>query len=125
MSPRRRPPLAQHQDHRALHVVALLYPRTACLGGDRPGSGNLQPGGPEHQRQVGPDLGVLVGEHHHLEAVVTHVSGGARVALGQDGAEAAPSPLTLRARMLSVYPPGNSRIRCLSYQARKNSESSS
>ena len=34
-----------------------------------------KPGRPEDGAEVGPDAGILVGEHHHLQAVVRHVPG--------------------------------------------------
>ena len=45
------------------------------FGDDVPGGGDAKPGGPEDRAEVGPDAGVLVGEHHHLQAVVGHVAG--------------------------------------------------
>ena len=67
--------LAQHQAHCALHVIALLDTRGFGLGADGPGRRGLQPGCPEDHTQVGPDSRVLVGEHHHLQAVAGHVMG--------------------------------------------------
>ena len=45
------------------------------FGGDVPGADDLQARCPEDGYHVGPDGGVLVGEHDALEAVVGHVVG--------------------------------------------------
>jgi hypothetical protein len=36
-------------------------------------AGDAKARGPEDRAEVGPDAGVLMGEHHDLEAVVRHV----------------------------------------------------
>ena len=66
--------LAQHEADRALDVVALLQ-RAFSLGDDVPGGGDAQAGGPQNRAEIGPDAGILMGEHHHLHAVVRHVPG--------------------------------------------------
>ena len=66
--------LAEHHEHGALDVVAFLE-RGFGFRGDGPGRRHPQPGGPEDERQVGPNPGVLVGEHNDLKPVVGHVGG--------------------------------------------------
>ena len=64
--------LAQNEADGALDVVALLQ-RALGLGDDVPSGGDPQPCRPENAAQIGPHAGVLMGEHHHLQAVVRHV----------------------------------------------------
>ena len=107
--------LAQHEADGALDVVALLQ-RALGLGDDVPGGGDAKPGRPEDRAEIGPDAGVLVGEHHHLQAVVGHVAGhggigGHHVAaellvLALDGeiATRVPGPLVERRRRILAQP---------------------
>jgi hypothetical protein len=66
--------LSEHQQHRALDVVADAG-RALRLGRDAPAGGDLKPGRPQNLREVSPDADILVGEHNHLKAVVRHVGG--------------------------------------------------
>jgi hypothetical protein len=75
--------LAQHHQDGPLDIVSFLECRLG-LGGDGPGRGHPQAGGPEDEGQVRPDARVLVGEHDDLHAVVRHVGG--EVAVGVDHA---------------------------------------
>lgn len=65
---------AQHHEHGALDVVAFLE-RGFGFGGDGPGRRHPQAGGPEDERQVSPDPGVLMGEHDDLQPVVGRMGG--------------------------------------------------
>ena len=63
--------LAQDEQDGSLHVVAV-FESAVGLGDDAPRACDAQAGCPEDQGQVRPDPGVLVGEHHDLQAVVGH-----------------------------------------------------
>jgi hypothetical protein len=64
--------LAEDEANGALDVIAF-FQSAFGLGDDVPGGGNSQAGGPEDRAEIGPDAGVLMGEHHDLQAIVGHV----------------------------------------------------
>ena len=67
-------PFAQHQQHCALHIITLL--QTGCgFGGNGPRRRHAQACTGQNHRQIGPDCGILMGKHHHLQSVVRHMFG--------------------------------------------------
>jgi hypothetical protein len=66
--------LAEDEADGALDVVAppARFPDLSC---DIPCGSYRKAGGPKNGAEIGPDAGILMGEHHDLQAVVRHMVG--------------------------------------------------
>ena len=56
-----------------MDIIALFDACRFGFGAYCPSGGGFESSGPEDHAEVGPDRRVLVGEHHHLHAVLGHV----------------------------------------------------